>query len=741
MLLRVNVRLQALFDAPMGHSSRIGVGMGRVLPFGYGFFRDESGTGGAAERGMRWMDVSRATIAQASGLAASVSRAADETGAPLPVTVCVKRLDALSDALCATLDATELWQNVATTREEVDDARAANALLSTFMNELNTDTKLYQSLNRSIHAYKSRTIDQPRADEQTLVVADLLMKDFQKSGIHLSGSQRDSFVKLSDDILNLGFKFVRSSAESACEGIEIENPAERLLGVHPHIVQAVTKSNRNMALIPIDGTGTANHILRSARDADVRRAVFMGMNEGSDETVHYLEELLRRRRDLAVLLGKKSYAEMWLADKMAGSTETVMKFLNQVSSQNKPHAQTEIARLASLKQSQLQTATTPPIHAWDKPFYAQFIGPATRAANPDALRPYFSVGRTIAGVSAVLERLYGVCLEPAEVQTGEVWAADVRKVHVLREGEGIIGVLYLDLFQREAGVEVDKFDGAAQFTVRCSRRLDDGQGGARRVGLRSLETEKRLPDGSLYQLPIVALVTQFERPREGGAVPGLLALSEVETLFHEMGHVLHSVLARTDYQHISGTRCALDFVEVPSNILESFARDPDVLKAIGVHYRTGEPVPAELVDGVRERQGILEAVERQAQVKMAVLDQLYHSEHMEDANFNTTALLSRVQNEVDVIPYVPGTRWQTQFTHLFSYGASYYSYFWARRVSDAVCKNVFREDARGTDGRPLHRLDTLREGGEVVRGELLKWGGGRSPWIGLEKAGVGMESL
>ncbi|KAJ3063267.1 Mitochondrial intermediate peptidase, partial [Rhizoclosmatium hyalinum] len=204
-----------------------------------------------------------------------------------------------------------------------------------------------------------------------------------------------------------------------------------------------------------------------------------------------------------------------------------------------------------------------------------------------------------------------------------------------------------------------------------------------------------------------------------------------------MGHVIHSVLARTDYQHISGTRCALDFVEVPSNLLESFARDFGVLQSIGVHYRSGKQVPIDLIRGVKARQGMLEGLERQKQVKMAVLDQYYHSEQMDAANFDSTMVLQQAQSKFHVIPYVDGTQWQTQFSHLFSYGASYYSYFWARRVSDAIQARVFGAERNSY----LHQKDRLREGGEVVRNELLNWGGGRDPWIGLDKAGIDVDVL
>ncbi|ORY41411.1 zincin [Rhizoclosmatium globosum] len=694
-----NGSIQRYFDTPsseLGLGLKRGSGVNRSGLFGYG--RSESLSSD------EWTRAAQETVSRASRLAQRISQSQSQS--PLPLTKSVKMLDALSDQLCAVLDATELVLNVHPDKKVVQDAANGNALLTSFMNSLNTDVSLYNALKASIDA--QQFIPQPPPSNQTKVVADLLMKDFQKSGIHLSGSQRAQFVKLSDDILNLGNKFSRASS-----------------------------SISRLAIIPTDDSSILSHILRYARDEDVRRLVYTAANQSSEEDVWTLEELLRKRMQLARVLGKKSYADMWLGDKMAQSPERVMQFLENVSNGNWDLAKQDIARLESIKKEFVKGVN-------GRAFYTQFLSPVGNvpAVSGDELKPYFSVGTTLQGISDLLGDLYGIRLEPVfDIADGETWHPDVRKVHVVHESEGVIGVVYMDLFMREKGVEVDKFDGAAQFTVRCSRRLDDYEQYCEepRAGLRSPQTEvtRRTEEGTngLYQLPIVVLVTQFERPTK--ETPALLSLNEVETLFHEMGHVIHSVLARTDYQHISGTRCALDFVEVPSNLLESFARDFGVLQSIGVHYRSGKQVPIDLIRGVKARQGMLEGLERQKQVKMAVLDQYYHSEQMDVANFDTTMVLRQVQSKFHVIPYVDGTQWQTQFSHLFSYGASYYSYFWARRVSDAIQARVFGAEKNSY----LHQKDRLREGGEVVRNELLKWGGGRDPWIGLDKAGIDVEVL
>ncbi|KAJ3388239.1 Mitochondrial intermediate peptidase [Entophlyctis sp. JEL0112] len=719
---RLDRNLQQLFDKPPVSA--------------HAFARETAGLFGYSLPPTRtpWTSAARASAERARRLAARVA------ASPLSLTATVKLLDALSDELCSVLDVTELVLNVHPAKDVVRDAAEANALLTSFMNELNTDVGLYQALKDAMD--RVTYVNEPQPSEQTKTVAELLMRDFQKSGIHLSGNDRRKFVAVSDDILSLGNRFVRACSQFSCESVEVENGRNRLLGVDERLVKQLTKQGQSKtAIIPIDNSVIPAMILKTARDEDVRRIVYLAMNSSNEEALWTVEEMLRKRAELAKLLGKVSYAQLWLSDKMARSPETVMRFLTALSAENKPLAIAEVGKLQDIKRAHGRTNNSQ-ILAWDELFYSQFLNASVANTTPasavvGSLRAYFSVGTVIAGISALLQRLYGLRLEPATALPGETWHADVRKVHIVHEDEGVVGVVYLDLFARSDGDGAAKFDGAAQFTVRCSRRVDDYEEfcGERRSGLRAPDSEVvRIQDGraTLYQLPIVVLVTQFDRPASTG-VPCLLGLNEVETLFHEMGHVMHSVMARTDYQHISGTRCALDFVEVPSNFLQSFARDDEVLASIGTHYSTGEKVPIEMIRNIRARHDVLESVEKQKQIKMAVLDQMYHSaEQMESVNFDTTRMLRSVQNEIHVIPYAEGTHWQTQFSHLFSYGASYYSYFWARRVSDALRDRMFS----GLSGE-----DSLREGGEVIKNELLQWGGGRDPWVGLGKAGIDIDDL
>lgn len=180
------------------------------------------------------------------------------------------------------------------------------------------------------------------------------------------------------------------------------------------------------------------------------------------------------------------------------------------------------------------------------------------------------------------------------------------------------------------------------------------------------------------------------------------------------------MIGRTEYHNVSGTRCATDFVELPSILMEHFVSSPSVLSLFATHHATGEPLPLPLLQSHLAIQRSLSALETHGQIVMALLDQKYHSlTHAEALNLDSTALYSQLQEEVGVIPPVPGTAWQTQFGHLYGYGATYYSYLFDRAIAGKIWSTLFNHTPEGS---------LSREGGEVFKEKVLKWGGGRDPW-------------
>jgi len=292
-------------------------------------------------------------------------------------------------------------------------------------------------------------------------------------------------------------------------------------------------------------------IARYAREGEARRLVYVGGMKYESDRVGVLEEMLAERAELAGVLGKETWGDVVLTDKMAKTPKNVLKFLTSLADHHRPAAAADIAALQHLKATNLtgnqlakgnSTSHLPPLSAWDRDFYSEkYLQTLSPTSSLTPISPYFSTGTALLGLSRLFSRLYGISFKPAPVAPGEVWHDSVRRLDVVDEVEGQIGVIYCDLFSREG-----KPPSAAHYTVRCSRRVDDddlsgdglvtGWDAPYGIGLESEGVNARGREGK-YQLPIVVLTTDFGSVEAGK--PALLGWTDIETLFHEMGHAIH----------------------------------------------------------------------------------------------------------------------------------------------------------------------------------------------------------
>ncbi|EIW64296.1 mitochondrial intermediate peptidase [Trametes versicolor FP-101664 SS1] len=621
----------------------------------------------------------------------------------------VKNLDRLSDMLCGIIDLAELLRNAHPDPVWVQSADEVYEKLCEFMNVLNTNVGLYEVLSVVLSDREIVKSLSPEAYQTALI----FWRDFEKSGIHLPPAQRERFVALSTEILVLGRQFLNETAAprppARIQYSELQGVKDLGMGARLRLQAQVTK--RDLLVYP--GSLQAQMIMRSAPAEEPRRKVYMAANYSAPEQIALLERLLRVRGELARLVGKESYAHMALADKMAKSPENVQHFLDALMDHTRPYAMRALRTLSLRKQAHFHTAPFPTIQAWDRDFYCPPEPPA-----PPVSLPSLTLGTVFMALSRLFQALYGVSLRLSEPSPGEVWHADVRKLEVIDEEIGVLGWIYADLFTR-AG----KPGGAAHYTVRCSRRTDDDdeQGDLRRADepdrdvvqlSREFEAERhvRLPrQDAIYQLPVVVLLCEFMRPTTARG-PTILEWHEVLTLFHEMGHAMHSMIGRTEYQNVSGTRCATDFVELPSILMEHFLNSPAVLSLFDRN-----DTPGKRSNGLHHEDPC-RSIDTHTQILLAMLDQIYHSPTVLSSQFDSTEALAGLYDERGLVPYVPGTSWQTQFGHLFGYGATYYSYLFDRAIASRVWRVLFSQN-------PLDR-----DVGEHFKGEVLRYGGGRDCW-------------
>jgi intermediate peptidase len=358
------------------------------------------------------------------------------------------------------------------------------------------------------------------------------------------------------------------------------------------------------------------------------------------------------------------------------------------------------------------------IHAWDVPFYSNFIKAQRQnqrshedgVDSNDSAQGYFTVENSINGMKKLVWDLFGIEMKEVEIPTGERWDIDVtngdqiaagaglRKFEFHHENDGELGTMYFDLYPRDG-----KFVHAAHFTIRCGRNRQD-----------DLDIQR--------QLPIVALVCNLS-PSSFDS-DALLSHSEVETLYHELGHGIHSLLSRASFQHLSGTRAAMDFVETPSHFFEAFARDPRFLsRVLARHFITGKPMSDSRAQRLKSSYNDFRSLEVQTQIVYSRFDQALFGENPCSpalGGSTTTEVFARLHKESGM-PFAKGTHWHSRFGHLVSYGAGYYGYLYAQVFAADVWASCMATNIKAAPA------SSLREGGMKIWKEMLIHGGGKDP--------------
>ena len=638
-------------------------------------------------------------------------------------------MDRLSDLLCRVIDVSDFMRVFHQDAAIIKAATQAYEHMFEYMNVLNTTAGLNEQLKKALNMPEVKSV----WSEEVIISVATLVKDFAHSAIDQSPEKRQKFVDLSNEISQVGTEFV-SQMEPATQYVAVTRD------VLHRIDPGGTKQYRNWgkAMIPIHSRD-ARKVMKLVQDDEPRRDVYRAGRTSSKRQIQRLERLLLKRAELAKLTGFFSYAQMTLSHKSAlAKTPTgVNTFLTSLNASNRSQLQPQIDELLAQKRRAIPDASV--LQPWDVAFYQNVL--KNRLGEQDmlhgnlaGLNAFFSIGTVISGLSRLFQRLYGIQLVPQTTAPGEVWNPGVRRLDVVSETEGHIAVIYCDLFAR-----LGKQPNPAHFTLRCSREITAEETEAARLGDK---VNDGMPTGvkvssitgkeALHQLPVIALICNFDEPPPNLQEPTLLSPHSVTTLFHEMGHAVHSILGRTSLQTIAGTRCAADFAELPSILMEYFALDPSVLKVYARHWETDKPISDHQAIALQQQK--TEQIEKDAiwhnetQILMSLLDQSLHSELAVEAidrgRFDSTEVYHRIWNTHGSLPEPRDTSWHGFFGHLYGYGGTYYSYLFDRAIARQAWRSVFRD---GVNGGALHRA-----AGEKLKMNVLRYGGGRDPWRCLE---------
>ncbi|EEB05979.1 intermediate peptidase Oct1 [Schizosaccharomyces japonicus yFS275] len=626
----------------------------------------------------------------------------------------VAEFDRLSDLLCSVIDLCEFVRCAHTDEKIIAQSEDAYNRLFNFMNVLNTHRGLYDKIEQAVRIDKT----QHQLGEEERIIADVFLMDFKKSAIDLEENKRKEFVTQSLKSATLGRKFFNNVVNRIQRYIKV--PADELKGSNPFFSRTVLNEKGDHAYIPVNGQ-EGLHALINIANPSLRKKVYTESMYAKPDEIEVLESYLASKAELAAIVGKKSFADLQLSDKMVGNQDNVLEFLHTLASNNLRNVKSLSREVSRFKQQHLRLNELPTLDPWDRDFYLLRMKEAyarklpSLHMNQSEIMCHMSVGTVMQGLSRLLNNLYGLRFEPATTWPGELWHPDVRKLHVYDDSGNVLGIVYCDLYARDG-----KGDGAAHFTIRSSRQLDESS--SRDAELLGFHLDKRVStDGSSYQLPVIVLSCNFDKSLSF-AGRTCLHFWDVKTLFHEMGHAIHSIMGCTKYQNLAGTRCATDFVELPSILMEHFMSSPDVLPLYARHYLTDEPLKKEALENFIRMENLSSAFDNQRQVCLALVDQEYHSSNVIQPTFDSTKVYEEIINKWSGFNAVPNGAWQVQFGHLYGYSGTYYSYLFDSILANKVWSKLFAK-------RPLNR-----EAGEKFLNAVLRWGGSRQPWLCLADA-------
>jgi oligopeptidase A len=519
-------------------------------------------------------------------------------------------------------------------------------LLSAYHTDLAQSEPLFAAF-RSIAQSEAGTL--APAQRQLLEHA---VRDFRLAGVGLPPEHKQRFKTAMLELSQLQAKFEENVLDATNSWTRHVTDAGELRGLNEVLLDAARRRahERDLSgwLLTLDQP-TYVAVVTDAESGALRRAFYeawstrasdQGPSAGRWDNTPVMEDILRRRHQAAQLLDFPNYAAYALATRMAHSVDEVLGFLSELAGSARDAARREFAELESFAGTRL--------NAWDVSFHAERLQRERFNISQEELRPYFPLPRVLAGLFEVAEKLFDVRIR--ERSGVPLWHPDVRFFDISAAGGAPVGSFYLDAYARPS--------------KRSGAWMDECVG------------RKHLASGAA--LPVAYLVCNFLPP--GGARPALLTHDDVVTLFHEFGHGLHHLLTRVDYPSIAGINgVAWDAVELPSQFMENYAWQPEVLQRISGHFESGAPLPQEARTRLIATRSFHAGLAMVRQLEFALFDFRIHAEYSPERGGRIAQILGEVRSSVAVVPVPPWNRFAHSFGHIFAggYAAGYYSYKWA----------------------------------------------------------------
>lgn len=607
--------------------------------------------------------------------------------APLTWAATAGALDSLSDRLEVALSIVDHLESVLDDADLRTAYNAARPAISAFYAELGSDSDLYAVLRRFADSAAGRGLDPVRRR-----YVDETLASFRRSGAELEGDAKARLQALEVELSKACTQFAQNTVD-ATDAWHLDLPdASRLAGLPDRAIAA--------AQATAEAAGVKGYritlqypsympVMRYADDASLREAVWRAyMTRGAGDTHDnrpLVKQILALRAEKAALLGYADVADLLLEPRMVRTGARAWAFVDELTAKTRPFFKTEQADLAAFAHA-ARPDDAPPLAPWDLGYYAEKLRVARFDFDEEALRPYLPAGRVIDGLFEVARRLYGVSVTPLDDRP--TWHPDVQ-VFALDDADGTRwGIFYADLYPR-----VGKRGGA---WMRPFLTGDPANGGEPHVGL---------------------ICGNFTPPV--GDADALLSHREVQTLFHEFGHLIHHLLTDVPVRSLAGTNVAWDFVELPSQIMENWTWAEPALALMAGHVETGAPIPRALLDRMQAARTFHGATAQMRQLSFATMDLKLHRDFDPAQDGDPVAYARDVAQQFSMVPLPAEFAMVAAFTHLFAspagYAAAYYSYKWAE-VLDADAFTRF-------EGENLFDPAV----GKAFREQILSKGNSRDP--------------
>ena len=543
-----------------------------------------------------------------------------------------------------------------TTEELTDLSMTIAPMLSEHSDNINLNLDLFEKVNA---VYQKK--DAIGLTTEQLRLLDKVYKGFVRAGANLSKDKQARLREINKELSTLGLTFSNNvlnennayqllvekeedlvglpdwfKASAAAEAEAVEQPGKWLFTLH------------NASRLPF---------LQYAGNRDLRKQIYMayinrGNNNDGNDNKEIIGKIVKLRLEKANLLGYDCYSNFVLDECMAKNSATVMDFLNNLWKYALPKAKAEAAELQMLMDKEGRNEK---LEAWDWWYYTEQLRKAKYDLDEDEIKPYFKLENVRDGAFDVAHKLYGINF--TSLKNIPVYHPDVEVFEVTDADGSHLGIFYVDYFPRKGK-----------------------SGGAWMSNYREQKADIR---------PLVCNVSSYTKPV--GDMPSLLTLDEVETLFHEFGHGLHGLLTKCNYWGISGTNVARDFVELPSQVMEHWATQPEVLKSYAKHYQTGEVIPEALIEKILNQKTFNQGFMTTELLAAALLDMDLHN-LTNAADFNPVTFEKEAMDKLGLIPEIAPRYRVTYFNHIIGgYAAGYYSYLWAN-VLDADAFEAFKEN-------------------------------------------------